>query len=160
MTTFTGTIPTFTAGDTTSVPTNLNILRDALKGTSEAWTSYTHGWTGTLGNGTIVAKYMRVNKLVTFRIQLTWGSTTSHGASNQSFALPVAAHADYTANMHIGNGIALDNNVAAFNSITAGWLTSTSVFLLTSANTAVSNTVPWTWAQSDKLSISGTYETA
>ena len=160
MTVFTGAIPTVSAGDTTTVSTNLATYRDALKGVSEAWTTYTHGWTGTLGNGVLVAKYMRVNKFVRFRIQLTWGTTTSHGASSQAFALPTAAHSDYAANMHMGNGLALDLSTVAFNNITVGWLTSTSIFMLGTANTSVSNTVPWTWATGDKLSLSGTYETA
>lgn len=159
MTTFTGTIPTFTAGDTTTVTTNLNTLRDALKAESEAWTSYTHGWTGTIGNGTIVAKYMRVNKRITYRINLTWGSTTSHAASAQLFALPVAAHADYTAGMHLGNGVGLDSGTT-WGQLAAAWNTSTQIFVITTAGSQISNTVPWTWTTGDKLSISGTYETA
>lgn len=160
MTVFTGTIPTIAPGDTTTVSTNLATYRDALKGASEAWTTYTHGWTGTIGNGTIVAKYMRVNKLVTYRIQVTWGSTTTHPASTQVFNVPVAAHADYTSSMHMGNGLGLDTSGSATNNLTADYVTSTTILLLTSTNTVVTNAVPWTWATGDKLSVTGTYETA
>jgi hypothetical protein len=159
VTVFTGTIPTIAAGDTTTVSTNLATYRDALKGASEAWTTYTHGWTGTLGNGTIVAKYMRVNKLVAYRVMVTWGSTTSHAAATQTFNLPVAAHADYTLSAHMGNGMGADFGVA-LNQLSVVWVTSTTVSLVTSTNANVTNTVPWTWGNQDKLSFDGVYETA
>lgn len=165
MTTFTGSIPTIASGDTTTVPTNLATYRDALKAASEAWTSYTPAWTASvnpaIGNGTQVWKYLRVNKLVIGRIQITMGSTTTFGTGNWVFGLPVAAHADYTANMSAnGKGMALDASVPAFNQLAAIWQTSTTIAVLTSANTSLSSTVPWTWTTSDKFSLDFEYEAA
>lgn len=162
MTTWTGTAASLTAGTTTlSAPFNTN--RDAIKALSEAWTSYTPTWTGAgsnpaIGNGTLVGKYARVNKLILYRIQLTMGSTTTYGTGNWGFALPVAAHADYTANMHLGNGVALDVSAVAYGHLFAAWLTSTSIFVFNAAPLATG--VPWAWATGDKVSVSGTYEAA
>lgn len=82
MTTWTGTVPTFTAGDTTSVPTNLNILRDIAKADAEAWTAYTPALVNlTLGDGTMVAAYSQVGKRIEVRVRIAFGSTTSIGGA-------------------------------------------------------------------------------
>ncbi len=166
MTTFTGTIPTIASGDTTTVPTNLATYRDALKAVSEAWTSYTPTWTASvnpaIGNGTRTGKYIQVNKLVTFRIQVTMGSTTTYGTGNWVFSLPVATHSDYASGMMMGNALAFDTSAPSFTQVIPVWLSSTSIHipLGNGTNTDVSATSPFTWASGDKLTISGTYEAA
>jgi hypothetical protein len=53
------------------------------------WIDYTPTWVGTIGNGTLIAKYCHAGyKKVKVRITLVWGSTTSGGAGNWSFGLP------------------------------------------------------------------------
>lgn len=61
-----------------------------------AWTSYTPTWTSSgtapaLGNGTLVGYYGKVGRLVTAKIALTTGSTTTYGTGNYIFSLPLAA---------------------------------------------------------------------
>lgn len=61
-----------------------------------AWTSYTPTWSSTgtavaLGNGTIVGYYSKVGRLVTVKISLDTGSTTTYGTGNYTFTLPLAA---------------------------------------------------------------------
>jgi hypothetical protein len=151
--------------NTTFVASTTVITAAHMNGIQAAWDTYTPTWaaSGTavaLGNGTLTGKWIRLGKTVHYRIQLTMGSTTTFGTGTYSFVLPTAAHADYTANMHMGNGLALDSSGAVFNNLTAGWLSSTTVFVLGTANTSIGQTVPWTWAVSDKISIAGTYEAA
>lgn len=61
-----------------------------------AWTSYTPSWTAsttnpTLGNGTLVGRYMLIGKTCHVSITLTIGSTTTVGAGTYLFGLPFAA---------------------------------------------------------------------
>ena len=141
-------------------------VRDFSTGVQAAWASYTPAWTASsgtpaIGNGTGVWKYLRLGKTIHFRIQLTMGSTSNFGTGNWIFGLPVAAHADYTANMSMDcRGSAYDTSGAAFNQIIGIWLTSTTFVPFSATNTNLSNTVPWTWATGDKCSIEGTYEAA
>lgn len=169
MTVFTGTIPTIASGDTTTVPTNLATYRDALKGAADAWTAYTPTWTATsvnpaIGNGSFTGSaYMRVNKLVTFRIVLNYGSTTSGGTGQWLLALPVtpinAGRPSFIADM-LDTGV---NNYTGRLVITAGSITAQLLTAGTSAggpDRAVSATVPFTFGTGDQLTITGTYEAA
>jgi len=61
-----------------------------------AWTSYTPAWTsnGTapaLGNGTIIGYYAKVGRLVTAKIEMNSGSTTTFGTGYYSWSLPFTA---------------------------------------------------------------------
>lgn len=172
MTLFTGTaIPTFTAGDTTTVPTNLNVLRDALKGLSEAWTAYTPTWTASttnpvLGNGSFSGSgYLRVEKLIIGRIVLTMGGTTTYGTGNHSLTLPVAPAAG--AGRGLAPGCARDTSATAdyplYGVVVAG---STTMAVKTNPTTAgnalasMTSAVPFAWATTDVLTIEFCYEAA
>ena len=61
-----------------------------------AWTSYTPLWTSSgtapaLGNGTIVGYYAKAGRLVTAKIAMEGGSTTTFGTGSYSFSLPFTA---------------------------------------------------------------------
>ena len=61
-----------------------------------AWTAYTPTWTssGTApakGNGTLVGYYAKVGRVVTVKIALTSGSTTTFGTGAYLFSLPLPA---------------------------------------------------------------------
>ena len=135
-----------------------------------AWSSYTPGWITdgagadpTLGNGTLTGAYVQIGKTVHFRIKFVRGSTSTNGSGAWAFSLPVAPHADYSANTSIlVNGYAEDSGVAGHN-IGGGRMTSTaSYFILHNGTTGngYSGTVPFTWSTSDYLNVSGTYEAA
>lgn len=168
MTTWTGAIPTFVSGDTTTVPTNLNTLGDALQATSEAWTAYTPTWTASvnpaLGNGSFTGSaYAQVNKLIFFRIVLTMGTTTTYGTGTWLLTLPVAP---INAGVMTFAGNALNSGVGYFpcRMTVEGGLAAGQI--LTPATTAgnadrgVSGTVPFTWGTVDSLTIIGSYQAA
>lgn len=60
---------------------------------SGAWTAYVPTYTNlTIGNATVVARYMQIGKTVHVRIDITGGTTTS-ATGAVSISLPVATHA-------------------------------------------------------------------
>lgn len=61
-----------------------------------AWTSYTPVWSSSgtavsLGNGTIVGYYAKVGRLVTAKVEMNSGSTTTFGSGFYSWTLPLTA---------------------------------------------------------------------
>jgi hypothetical protein len=125
-----------------------------------AWTAYVPAWTASgtapvLGNGTIVGAYVQLGKLVSFRAQITMGSTTTYGTGTWSLSLPpVALKANW-----VGTLVMID---ASAGSMYAGFSRNSPGLLLNFAApaTVVSNTAPFPWAVSDTLEMYGTYEAA
>lgn len=145
--------------------TNLNAqLRDFINGFG-AGTSYTPTISGTgwaLGNGTISGAYTQVGKLVTFRIFVTFGTTSTYGSGGLTFSLPVSSTGTAS---HCAAHSALDASASArYHGVTLiNTATCTPYFTPAAAGgsdrTAIS-TVPFTWTTSDTVTISGTYEAA
>lgn len=126
------------------------------------WTSYTPTWTSfsgspSIGNGTMVGRYIKIGRLVTFNFGLIVGSTTTFGTGTWTFTLPivsvtttdqtgVAYYLDANGNHHTGNIR----------------LTAASSFSLTphALSNYVQATVPFTWATADQLQVSISYESA
>lgn len=143
-------------------------LLDGIIGTA-AWASYTPTWTNlSVGNGTVVAKYVKVNKTVIARLSLVFGSTTSV-SGDVIFTLPVtrAAFAGSAGLMPIGQGGALDASVpAAFSAVICTPSTTTANFrFMNSSATYVTRdgataSVPFTWTTSDELAAQIVYEAA
>ena len=78
-----------------------------LNGIGEATASYTPTLGGiTIGNGTVVGSFTRVNKLVYGSVTVTLGSTSSI-TTTVTFSLPVTA-ATNSAGLFIGNGYYFD----------------------------------------------------
>lgn len=129
-----------------------------------AWAAFTPTWSGSggnpsLGNGTISAAYKVSGKSVEFRINLTWGSTTSAGSGAYGFTLPAAPVNDDAC------GAVLVDSSATLRWSASGWLTPASgVFRLVpglnAGSAGVAGTVPFIFATGDQMIIGGTYEKA
>jgi len=121
-----------------------------------ATSSYTPTWSGTLGNGTITGKYLQIGKLVHFEVLLTWGSTSSHGATAQTLSLPVTAAA---AGLACGDAILQDSGTGQYTAL--GWLTSTTAVLFYNCDGlqsgAIINTTPFVWTTNDAIQFHGSY---
>lgn len=144
---------TAASGELTSDFWNTQV-RDNFKALGDPWASYSPtlgNWT--VGNGTLTGAYSQTGKLVQFRVKLVIGSTTGTTGS-PTFSLPVTAVAtrafsflggayDSTPGDHYGLA-AVNNN--------------TTTVLFRSGSTALSSTVPFSWAAGDELYMSGTYE--
>lgn len=132
-----------------------------------AWNSWTPTWTGlTVSNSTVVARYKVIGKVVHFRLSVVMGGGDGASMSNPRFTLPVTAAA-YSTNADIGNATFEDTGtdsffgVVRFNSTDP--TTTGQIVVLNAASTylkvsAVTSTVPMTWANTDILACSGTYE--
>jgi hypothetical protein len=129
-----------------------------------AWTTYTPTWTNlTVGNGTLVARYCQVGKVVTVMIRLTFGSTTAVTGGFTQFSVPVTSAISQGS---LGTAYFLDNGVADY----PGWVKQdgTGAFAIQPINAAgtfaalgnLTATNPFTWGTNDVLNVQVSYEAA
>lgn len=152
----------YTAGLTTG-----QVLTAAtMNSIGAAWESYTPTWTNiTVGNGTVVAKYSQVNKLVTVQFIFTLGSTSSiGGAGGCRMSLPVtSASAQYGAGYSLlGTANAFDTGINNYPMWTT-WFSTTTVgfgYLVGIRYQEIYSVGPFTWAAGDSLHGSFCYEAA
>jgi hypothetical protein len=147
---------TWVAGEKPSASTLNTHIRDNFAAVGDAWTSYTPTLgNATLGNGTLSAAYIQAGKLVQFRIKFVLGSTSAITGA-VTFTLPVNATAARTMTVP-----AIFNDASGPFKIGGGYNSSTSVLAFRDdASAAISSTSPFTWATSDEIFVSGSYEAA
>jgi hypothetical protein len=153
---------TRTAGEVLTAATWNEQVRDNMKAIGDPWTAYTPTWTATttnptLGNGTRTAAYMQAGKLVHFRIEVLFGSTTTAGAGAYELTLPVAAAAT---NYPAGHVVARTSGGTRYGGLV--WPQTTTLLrgLMFTTDTLLSHAVPVAWASGDRFNITGTYEAA
>jgi len=117
----------------------------------------------TIGNGTIVGRYCKIGKIVHFKVDVVFGSTTTvGGALTLAFPFPVANYNVGTYAMPIGIARYQDTGTVA----SLGYIQSTGLFIIIKTDssfaniTSVNATVPHTWANTDELHVQGSYESA
>lgn len=152
-----------------------NIASGELMHYNAEWTSYTPIWTcdtGTapsIGNGTILGRYIKIGTLVIVQIKFTAGSTTTFGNGGAwNFSLPFNnSTTDYPTNHHaIGNCYIEDLATVGYNGVVRlistqqnkAWPGSLSATGTYAGGSAISNTNPFTWATGDFLSMQFFYE--
>lgn len=146
-----------------SAITSLKLSYDAAE---FSYLDYTPTWSATggisLGNGTVVGRAAITNNTCTVLIRFTIGSTTNVGTStNWKFSLPIPASSN---TIHtLGNAIARDVSANTFYSYTPfiyNGNTEIQYFVRNSTDTnyGISYNVPFTWAATDQLLITLTYE--
>ena len=128
------------------------------------WVDFTPTFTNlTVGNGTVIARYQKIGKLVNLYFNFTLGSTSVISTS-PSFTLPIAASQAYT----VFNARYLDSGVTSYFGIasTGGGLTQLN-FLEMRVNSTyadiignITATVPFTWTTNDIISAQISYEVA
>lgn len=159
-----------------SVDGVLSIISTAVAGGGGGgggpWTAYTPTWTSdgtapSAGNAVIAAAYEQVGKTVHFRLDLTFGSTTTFGTGSYRFGLPVAAKS-LTRNHGILVAGYLEKSLVTAYGLIGARMTNgdTSSFELLystgSAGTAllVGRSAPVSWAANDFIRVYGSYEAA
>lgn len=148
----------------------LNALRNEVRRIHTGqpiWQDWTTTLNGiTLGNGTIVSRYQQIGKLITARIEITFGSTTTMGTGE--FTLPVTASTDgYTAFLaSLGLAHAFEDGGGSFHGFVR-WVSSTTARPASYLDTgtlettqAYSATAPFTWGTGDVLTMTFSYEAA
>jgi hypothetical protein len=142
-----------------------NVLTAAqLNAIGESGISYTPTTANvTVGNGTLTAKYVRVNKFIFGQIKFTLGSTSSF-ASSPTFGLPVTGATvvgEIPCQIYcLDSGVAFyfAGGIMGTTTITPITMQSAGTYLTNSSN--FSSTVPFTWNTNDYISISFCYEAA
>lgn len=139
-------------------------VRNLVDSIEAGWTAYTPAWTASttnpvLGNGTLLGWFKQIGKTTLYRIDLTLGSTTTRGAGTYNFSLPFTPRFNPTP---IGNCYMRDSSAAANTFRIPLISVSNTINLYDFANPAgaVTEAVPWLWAQSDRIVIAGAYEAA
>ncbi|MFI8962043.1 hypothetical protein ACIGO8_08000 [Streptomyces sp. NPDC053493] len=158
---------TWVVGEVVTAATMNQEIRDQLNSMFAAWTSYTPTWTASttnpvLGNGSLTGVYMKVGRTCHVQVELSCGTTTTYGSGNWSLGLPFTS--TNSGGLRIGVAQA-SGSIRAAGQVTVN--TSASTFgLWFPATGSVSNlsaataTVPYTWASTNFLRCSFTYETA
>lgn len=130
---------------------------------SGAWRSWTPTYSNlTVGSGTVVARYMRVGRMITYKFQFTYGSGSSVG-TNPTFAVPVTAAAQGELDMNVCR-LTDSSPFTRYIGWAVGATTSTVQIgqlenvVSTLAYVSVTATSPFTWATGDTIFVSGTYE--
>jgi hypothetical protein len=127
------------------------------------WTSYTPTWTcstsnPSLGNGTLVGAYKLADtaKTLYLRLRLTAGSSTTFGSGAFQFTLPSGLAVGSTQTI---GGYIHDNSTLARYPVSAIMTPSTAIErVAVNSGVGVTGAVPFTWAQSDTLLLTGVYE--
>jgi hypothetical protein len=146
----------FTAGQVLTAA-QMNGIGEAAVAFTPTWTNYTRG------NGTTVAYYMRVNKLVYVYVEETLGSTSSM-STQPSMTLPIAATRIQALPVSRSRIDDTGTNVF-FGTVLPSSASAVQVFvdLASGTYTAFANitaTVPMTWASTDKFQLAFVYEAA
>ena len=132
-----------------------------------AWTNYTPTWSASptppaIGNGTIVGRYKELDgTTLAISIVVTMGTTTTFGSGGWTFTLPAGQTA--TARTQVFAALCTDVSAVVLHSATArvssGGTTIDAIIAADgSGSRVVSNTIPFTWASTDVLVISGIIE--
>lgn len=129
-----------------------------------AWQAFSPTWSGSvsnpsIGNGSILGRYNQVGKTVSFRIQITMGSTTTYGSGVWGLTLPAPPSDNQVASAGY-----IDSS-ATLRFAGSAWLTTGSgIFRLMppadGGAAGVTGANPFAWATNDLLLVNGTYETA
>lgn len=137
------------------------------------WFNFTPSWTsnGTapaIGNGTLDGRFSMSGRTVTAQIRWAAGGTTTFGTGSYFFSMPVESVATNTqiasGQMPLGQGRGTDNSASFSMFIFPEWESTTTVQLVyytsfTGASaSAITNGLPWTWAQNDSMHLQITYE--
>lgn len=139
----------------------------SLAGLNNATSGY-QDWTPTytnltVGNGTVVAKYAQRGKVVSGYFEFVLGSTSSVG--DVRISPPVTPSSNYTTARHFVGDLVMNDNTGNQNIGRVRLETTTQLRMLPhiadgsyTRVTAMSSSVPFTWATSDLLSCNFEYE--
>lgn len=135
-------------------------------GTSWSLQTWNPTWTNlTVGNGTLVSKYIQIGKNVYFRLGLTWGSTTSVSGS-VTFTLPVTSVAILGTQGEPMGQVALYDGTNVFQGPLVHASTTTAIVRWYQTQgtgmkwSNISGTSPNTWTTGAEFNMWGQYEAA
>jgi hypothetical protein len=133
-------------------------------GTGWTWQSWTPTWTNlTIGNGTLVAKYCQIGKVVFFQLSLIFGNTTAIGSNAVQFSLPAETSTSYLVQSPIAQFTYFSGSSVYVG--LAKWQSSSLLYLTVNNGSAtydtvsdIGTTIPFTWGTTNQLFGSGFYQ--
>lgn len=158
-----------TADSAKPVSTAQQTALDLKLTTPGAWSTYTPALTAVTTNPNLgtsptqYGHYLQIGKLVqlTVKIQFGTGGTVAAGSGIYKVSLPVnALAAAVTATVSLGAGQMFDSSAGTSKACTVRLDSASTVRFTTEAAGDTTNAVPWTWAASDFISFTITYEAA
>jgi len=160
---YTGTVPTFLAGELPDAD-KFTEISNFMTAAATAWTTWSPTLTNlTLGNGTTSARYRQLGKTIDYRFKFVLGSTSAVGTL-PNFTLPAAQHSQYIDNVdHIGDTTHTNSGTAQYRGIVVlitGNKGQISSYGTTGLEITTTATVPFTWGTADSIECWGTYEAA
>ena len=136
-----------------------------LNGINEK-TTFTPTFTNlTIGNGTVLAYYFRVQNVVTLFAQVTFGTTTAI-TGNVLMSLPISRALGRTLNINtvhlfdVGTSSQMGTVVPESADVNSVAVRGLIVSGTTIAMTSLTSTYPFTWGNSDILQVNYQYEVA
>lgn len=125
---------------------------------SPSWASY--GTQPSVGNGALNGRFSIVGRTVNFSLFLRMGSTTTYGTDAYRFSLPISTSSSFLGGVATGRFYDVSASVTQIGYLE---LLSESDYGELKVYSGggygnATNTVPWTWAQSDEIVVNGTYE--
>jgi hypothetical protein len=152
---------TWVAGETVTAALMNTHVRDNEKAIGDAWTTWTPTFSGgisAIGNATVTAKYLQAGKLVIGEVKVTMGGTTSFAAAAISITAPV--NFAVTSSLAVGPAYMVDVSANLGYVGVATPLSATAFGIGYNGTAGATNLIPFTWASTDILSFSFTYEAA
>jgi hypothetical protein len=128
------------------------------------WQTWTPTYNNfTIGNATVIARYQQIGKLVNVFYSAIWGTTTSFTAYPQIFLPVTAARGGYTSGVcylqdtgvqsFAGTNLIETTTYFQFSALTTSGAYGTQAFF-------ASNTIPFTWTNTDQMIATFSYEAA
>jgi hypothetical protein len=135
-------------------------------GTSWAWQAWTPTFVNLTGGTLNYSDYVRVGKIVHFRLGYTLAGAGVGGAV--TFTVPVTASSEYLTGNILNGSVSLRDATDSARRAGGMHFNSTTVIEIKTLRTDgtygsysdLSSTVPFTWAASDTITVEGTYEAA
>jgi hypothetical protein len=128
-----------------------------------AWTSYTPTFTNiTVGNGTLVAKYNQIGKIMSVRISFKLGSTSVVSNGGVIITLPGTGQPDLYTTTNIvyedaGIGFYVGNAVVYGTDMYIGQIKTNATY---AQHEGIGATTPFTWTTNDGIYLNLSYEVA
>jgi hypothetical protein len=133
---------------------------------ANAWTTYSPAWTAaasnpSIGNGTLTGRYKQIGKTTFVYVKMQAGSSTTFGSGQWRFSLPVNASASANA---ILPTTMLDNGSFWYQGLAYTEYEGDASYVVpvwnrgATGSLPVDATTPYTWATTDSLAFSGSYE--
>jgi hypothetical protein len=119
------------------------------------WTS--SGTAPTLGNGTKTSDYEIQRNMCFIQFAIVMGSTTTYGTGTWLFVMPINRVGGSTRNLV---GQITDASAGLIRQVMNTWNSVVNIALAPDSASNIGPTVPWTWAVSDTIAVSGWYRIA